>query len=322
MRRFILCLFLAVLAASARAQFDTATVLGTVTDPSGAVVARGNVVLHNMATAVEQTAVTDDRGEYRFVDVSIGSYELKVTAQGFQGAAATFELTVGARQRVDVQLKVATVASSVTTTAEATQLETESSERDQVVAAREIAELPLNGREYSQLVELTAGVVPSPAELGTNYTQREGSFDINGLRSVYNNYLLDGLDNNFYGTSNQGFSNQVVQLSPDAVAEFQVVTNNMSAEYGRAGGATINVVTRFGTNRAARTGVGVSRNTDMNASGFFLPERRRQTGAAPEPVRRHAGRSDQEGQVVLLHRLRGFSAIELLDANFYAADMQ
>ncbi len=87
-------------------------------------------------------------------------------------------------------------------------METESSERGQVVNAREIAELPLNGREYSQLVELTAGVVPSPAELGTNYTQREGSFDINGLRSVYNNYLLDGLDNNFYGTSNQGFSNR------------------------------------------------------------------------------------------------------------------
>ena len=173
MRRFVLCFLLAVLAASARAQFDTATVLGTVTDPSGAVVAQGNVVLHNMATAVEQTAVTDDRGEYRFVDVSIGSYELKVTAQGFQGAAAKFELTVGASQRVDVQLKVATVASSVTTTAEATQLETESSERGQVVAAREIATMPLNGREYSQLVELTAGVVPSPAELGTNYTQRE-----------------------------------------------------------------------------------------------------------------------------------------------------
>jgi hypothetical protein len=271
MRGIAIGFILVVLAASARAQFDTATVLGTVTDPSGAVVAHGNVVLHNTATAVEQTAVTDDRGEFRFVDISIGSYELKVTAQGFQGATAKFELTVGARQRVDVQLKVASATSSVTATAEATQLETESSERDQVVSDREIAELPLNGREYSQLVELTAGVVPSPAELGTNYTQREGSFDINGLRSVYNNYLLDGLDNNFYGTSNQGFSNQVVQLSPDAVAEFQVVTNNMSAEYGRAGGATINVVTRFGTNQLHGRLWEFNRNTDMNAAGFFLP---------------------------------------------------
>src|SRR5208282_5728242 len=163
MRRFVLCFLLAVLAASARAQFDTATVLGTVNDPSGAVVAHGNVVLRNTATAAEQTVLTDDRGEFRFVDVSIGSYELKVTAQGFQAAAARFELTVGAHQRVDVQLKLATVSSSVTATAEAAQLETDSSEHGQVVAAREIAALPLNGRNYSQLVELSTGVVPSPS---------------------------------------------------------------------------------------------------------------------------------------------------------------
>src|ERR1039458_3145375 len=84
MRRFAICFLLMVLAASARAQFDTATVLGTVTDPSGAVVAHSNVVLRNTATAAEQTAASDDRGEFRFVDVTIGTYELRVTAQGFQ----------------------------------------------------------------------------------------------------------------------------------------------------------------------------------------------------------------------------------------------
>ncbi len=139
MRRIAICFLLLVLVASARAQFDTATVLGTVTDPSGAVVAHCNVVLHNTATAAEQTAASDDRGEFRFVDVSIGPYELRVTAQGFQSAAAKFDLTVGAQQRVDVPLKVATVSSSVTATAEAAQLETDSSEHGQVVAAREIA---------------------------------------------------------------------------------------------------------------------------------------------------------------------------------------
>lgn len=272
MRRLAVVVLFVALAASARAQFDTATVLGTVTDPTGAVVANGQVALHNTATDALLTTATDDHGEFRFVDVSVGAYELKVTAQGFQPTAAKFDLTVGARQRVDVQLHVATVATAVTATAEASQLETESSERGQVVDEREIAELPLNGREYSQLVELTTGVVPSPSELGTNYTQREGSFDVNGLRSVFNNYLLDGLDNNFYGTSNQGFSNQVVQLSPDAVAEFQVVTNNMSAEYGRSGGATINVVTRYGTNQLHGRVWEFVRNTDLDASGFFLPD--------------------------------------------------
>jgi len=272
MRRILVFVLLVVMAASARAQFDTATVLGTVTDPSGAVVPNSQVALHNTATGALATVSTDERGEFRFVDVSIGSYELKVAVQGFQPAVARFELTVGARQRVDVSLRLATAAASVTATAEATQLETESSERGQVVNEREIAELPLNGRQYSQLVQLTAGVVPSPNQLGTGYTQREGSFNVNGLRSVFNNYLLDGLDNNQYGTSNQGFSNQVVQLSPDAVAEFQVVTNNMSAEYGRSGGAAINVVTQYGTNKLHGRAWEFLRNTKLDAAGFFKPD--------------------------------------------------
>ena len=271
MRRLAVFVLFVVFAICARAQFDTATVLGTVTDPSGAVVPHAQVALRNTATGTLATATSDDRGEFRFVDISIGPYELKVTAPGFQSASAKFELTVGAHQRVDIPLKLGKAETTVTTTANVTQLETESSERGQVVNEREIAELPLNGRQYSQLVELTAGVVPSPSELSTGYGQREGSFDINGLRSVFNNYMLDGLDNNFYGTSNQGFSNQVVQLSPDAVAEFQVVTNNMSAEFGRSGGATINVVTRYGTNEFHGRAWEFLRNTALDASGFFLP---------------------------------------------------
>ncbi|MGA3011105.1 MAG: carboxypeptidase regulatory-like domain-containing protein [Terracidiphilus sp.] len=272
MRRLAVFVFFVMLAAGVRAQFDTATVLGIVTDPSGAVVSHSQVALRNTATGALSTAASDDRGEFRFIDIPIGPYELKVTATGFQVATAKFELTVGAHQRVDVPLRVGSATTSVTTTAEATQLETESSERGQVVNEREIAELPLNGREYSQLVELTAGVVPTQNQLSEGYGQREGSFSINGLRSVFNNYMLDGLDNNMYGTSNQGFSNQVVQLSPDAVAEFQVVTNNTSAEYGRSGGATINVVTRYGTNELHGRAWEFVRNTDFDATGFFKPD--------------------------------------------------
>jgi hypothetical protein len=272
MRRFIAFVLFVVLAASAKAQFDAATVLGTVTDPSGAVVSRSQVVLRNTATATAQTAVTDDQGQFRFIDVPVGPYRLEVAAQGFQPSAASFELTVGARQRVDVQLHLAGVASTVTAMAEAAQLETESSEHGQVVADREIAELPLNGREYSQLVALSTGVVPSPSQTTVGYDQREGSFNVNGLRSTFNNFLLDGLDNNEYGTSNQGFSNQVVQLPPDSVAEFQVVTNNMGAEYGHSGGATINVVTRYGTNQFHGRAWEFLRNTELNATGFFKPD--------------------------------------------------
>jgi hypothetical protein len=272
MRRLIVFLLFVVLAASGKAQFDAATVLGTVTDPSGAVVSHSQVVLRNTATDTAQTAVTDQQGQFRFVDVPIGPYRLEVAAAGFQPSAASFELSVGARQRVDVQLHVAGVASTVTATAEAAQLETESSEHGQVVADREIAELPLNGREYSQLVELATGVVPSPSQLASGDDQREGSFNVNGLRSTFNNFLLDGLDNNQYGTSNQGFSNQVVQLSPDAIAEFQVVVNNTSAEYGHSGGATINAVTRYGTSQFHGRAWEFLRNTALDATGFFKPD--------------------------------------------------
>jgi len=272
MRRYLTFLLLCVFAAGVKAQFDAATVLGTVTDPTGAVVAHCGVVLQNTATAVEQKAVTDDQGQYRFVGVPIGRYRLQVSAQGFETAEAIFELQVGARQRVDVKLKVAATSTSVTTTAEAAQLETDSSEHGQVVAAREIAELPLNGRNYSQLVEMSTGVIPSPSNLSDSYGAREGAFIVNGLRSVYTNYLLDGVDNNFYGTSNQGFSNEVVQLAPDSVAEFRVVTNNESAEFGRAGGATINVVTKYGTNDWHGGVWEYLRNTKLDAEGFFKPD--------------------------------------------------
>ena len=112
----------------------------------------------------------------------------------------------------------------------------------------------------------------SALNTGSASTVREGSFNINGLRSTFNNFLLDGIDNNAYGTSNQGFSNQVMQPSPDAVAEFKVVTNNMSAEYGRSAGGTINVAYRSGTNRVQRRRRGSSSATpDLNATGFFKP---------------------------------------------------
>ncbi|HXG57328.1 MAG TPA: hypothetical protein VNJ03_18250, partial [Vicinamibacterales bacterium] len=106
---------------------------------------------------------------------------------------------------------------------------------------------------------------------GSGSTVREGSFNVNGLRSTFNNFLLDGIDNNAYGTSNQGFSNQVMQPSPDAVAEFRVVTNNMSAEYGRSAGGTINVSYRSGTNRFTGAAWEFFRDTDLNATGFFKP---------------------------------------------------
>ena len=135
-------------------------------------------------------------------------------------------------------------------------LQTDSSDRSQVITGEQTKALPLNGREYSALALLSPGVRPSAIDTG-GFTPREGSFNVNGLRSTFNNFLIDGVDNNAYGTSNQGFSNQVMQPAPDAVGEFKVVTNNMSAEYGRSAGATINVAYASGTNTFRGSAVGI-----------------------------------------------------------------
>src|SRR5262249_51634375 len=173
--------------------------------------------------------------------------------------------------RVDLTLSVAKANESVEVSATPVLLETDSSQRGQIISKTQAVELPLNGREYSQLVLLTSGVRQSAVGTGSISTNREGSFNINGLRSMFNNYLLDGLDNNANGTSNQGFSNQVVQPSPDSMAEFQVVTNNESAEYGRGAGATINVAYASGTNKLHFTAYEFLRNAAFNAIGFFKP---------------------------------------------------
>ena len=222
------------LALPAAAQFDAAEVLGTVRDKTDSVVASATVTLTNQDTGIRATTITGADGHYAFSNVKIGVYSISAEAQGFSRAEAKdVTVNVNARQRVDLTLQVGTVTETVEVTGAASILQTDSSERGQVVAQRSIVELPLNGRAYSDLALLTTGVLKSPSA-----ASREGSFVVNGLRSVFNNYLLDGIDNNAYGTSNQGFANQVAQPAPDAVAEFKVITNNYSAEYGRSGGAT------------------------------------------------------------------------------------
>src|SRR5260370_16514008 len=104
-----------------------------------------------------------------------------------------------------------------------------------------------------------------------NSLVRAGSYNVNGQRSMFNNLLLDGLDNNAYGESNQGFDNQIIAVPPDSVAQFQVVTDNESAEYGRSSGATINVASQSGTNRFHATAYEFIRNTNLNAAAFFKP---------------------------------------------------
>lgn len=131
-------------------------------------------------------------------------------------------------------LQIGEVTQTVEVNAAASIIEQESSERDQVIGQEDVQNLPLNGRDSASLALLAPGVRNSYA-----LSKLEASFNVNGLRSQFNNFTLDGVDNNAYSTSNQGLSNQVVQLSPDALQEFSVITNTYSAEYGHVGGAVI-----------------------------------------------------------------------------------
>ena len=267
-----LCLFLVCLFCSrlTYAQFDTAVVLGTVKDQSGAVVAGASVVLTNVAKDVSVKVASDTNGNYQFPSVQIGEYRVGVTMAGFADASSVpFSVQIGARQRVDMQMKLGSQSQEVTVSGSAALLETDSSDRGQVIAAKELVNLPLNGRAYADLTLLVPGVRKSLIEDGS-VTSRDGSYNVNGMRSNANNFLLDGLDNNAYQEANQGYSNQAIIPSPDALQEFRVQTDNYAAEFGRAGGAIINVSFRSGTNQFHGVAYDYLRNTDLNASGPFL----------------------------------------------------
>ena len=270
--RSFLTVLLLLLAGPAWAQFDAGSVLGTVRDESGGVLPGVTVTLRNTDTGITATRATDERGNYEFPTVRVGTYTVTSELEGFSTREVTgLKLEIGARLRVDVEFRVGALSEAVSVTGAAPLLQTDSSQRGQVITGEQTRALPLNGREYSSLALLTTGVRLSAFNNGSSNTPREGSFNVNGLRSTFNNFLIDGVDNNAYGTSNQGFSNQVMQPPPDAVGEFKVVTNNSSAEYGRAAGATINVAYRSGTNAFHGAGWEFVRDTKMNATGFFLP---------------------------------------------------
>lgn len=248
-------------------QFETATVVGVVKDSTGAVVPGAKVTLTNTQTGVTAERISDANGNYEFFNVRIGAYLIAAEKAGFSVALVdNVQVTVGARQRVDLSMAVGQLSETVEVSARAVLLQTDSSDRSQIITAEQTRALPLNGREYSALTLLSPGARQS--SIGAS---REASFNINGLRSTFNNFLIDGVDNNAYGTSNQGFSNQVMQPPPDAVGEIKVVTNNMSAEYGRSAGATVNVAYASGTNTFRGSAWEFARRTDFNATGAFRP---------------------------------------------------
>ena len=266
--------FFATSSPRAAAQYEDGSLIGTIRDASGAVVNNATITVTNINTGISTSVGSNASGDYEAPSLRVGVYTIRAEAPGFAPSIAE-NITVGVagRQRIDLTLKVGEAsATTVEVSGVSLQLETETSERGLTVSEYQTESLPLVSRNYSDLLALVTGSRQAPTAATTTAVTslvRQGSYNVNGQRSMFNNYLLDGMDNNAYGESNQGFDNQIIQPSPDAIAQFQVVTNNESAEYGRSSGATINVASLSGTNNFHATLYEFLRNTDLNAFGYI-----------------------------------------------------
>ncbi len=281
---FLVGLLVALSGMKARAQYENGGLIGTIHDATGAVVANATVTVTNVNTGIAAKVTTNASGDYEVPSLRVGTYGITAEAPGFAPAEATnISIVVGGRSRIDLTLKVGQAnATTVEVSDVALQVETDTSERGQTISGYQTEALPLVSRNFSDLLALVTGSRQAPTAATTSSISslvREGAYNVNGQRSMFNNYLLDGMDNNAYGESNQGFDNQVIAIAPDSVAQFNVVTNNESAEYGRSSGATVNVASASGTNSFHATLYEFIRNTDLNAAGFFKPNVVSNTGA-------------------------------------------
>jgi hypothetical protein len=198
MRAIILLIGFCATASLALAQSETSEVLGTVHDPAGAVVAGATVTLTNTGTGIAVKTTTNDSGDFDFLNVKVGPYEVAVEHQGFSKFTTQLRVEVDVRQRVDAALQVGSITDTIVVNEAAPSLDTDSSERGQIINTAAVGELPLNGRNYAELALLSTNAIKSPMAVAFSPTgtPREGAFNVNGMRSTYNSFLLDGADNN------------------------------------------------------------------------------------------------------------------------------
>ncbi len=264
-----LTVFLSLAASAALAQRDAASLVGQVLDISGATIAGAQVSAQNVGTGFTYQVQSSANGEWTISPVRIGTYKMTIAVKGFKTAEVdAVTLDVQQRQRVDVKLEPGSVTETITVQETAPLLETDTSERGQVINGRTMIGLPLNGRNPVQLAQLTAGVTVS--EPGARDESGYG-FSANGARSLENNFLLDGIDNNSNLPDLLNETNYVVMPSVDALQEFKVETDSYNAEFGRATGAIVNATLKSGTNQFHGVLYEFLRNQHLDARNFFDP---------------------------------------------------
>src|SRR6266850_7277050 len=255
-------------AAPIRAQVDAGTILGTVSDASGGTVHGATVTLTNEGTNAALSTTTGSDGTYKFTPVKIGTYKLTATIQGFSTVTQrNVTVSVGQDVVVDFTLKPGSVSETVEVASSLPVLETQDASVGQVIDSRNVDSLPLNGRNFTILAQLAAGVNTPQAD--TRGNAASGAFAANGLRPAQNNYLLDGIDNNSDTVDFLNGTNFVVLPPVDAIQEFKVQTTGFSAEYGRSGAAVLNATMKSGTNQFHGDVWEFFRNDKLDAADYF-----------------------------------------------------
>jgi len=247
----------------------TASISGRVTDASGAAIPDAPVTIKNTATSATQTVTTDAQGRYLVPDLPIGPYEVTASKAGFQNAVRSgVTLTVGSAPVLDFQLKVGQATQTVNVSAEAAQVQTTTAAVSSLVNQTQMRELPLNGRDFEQLILLAPGVATYPEGGSSALTSVANAYSISGTRPEGYANTLDGEDVLNWWQRNAGANVTGTSLGIEGIAEFQTLTNTYGAQYGGNGGA-INAVSKSGTNEFHGSVYEFFRNSALDSRGFF-----------------------------------------------------
>src|SRR5580704_13641956 len=271
---FVALVFVMLTSIRVYAQVSGATMTGTVSYASGAVIPNARVSIKNVATSEARAVTTGAAGFYSAPNLLPGSYEITVTAPGFSTEVRSgVTLTVGAQQLLNITMKVGQVSEKVQVTGEATVVQLATSDISGVVGQTTVVELPLNGRSWTDLATLQPGVAAVETQFASNSSSRGNrgfgaQVSISGARPAQNNYRLDGASINDYSNSGPG---SVIggNLGVDAIQEFSVLTSNSSAEYGKSSGGVVNAITKSGTNQFHGVVYEFLRNSALDARNFF-----------------------------------------------------
>ncbi len=266
--RFLFVLLVAIIAFSASTFAQQTTIVGTVTDPSGAAVPNVAVTVTNVDTGAARTFPTNDSGQFAAVDLQVGHYVVKAEAKGFKVAEQKdIVLTIGARIRVDFQMQLGAAQETVTVEANAVQVQTDSGERSNLITDQQMSQIAVNGRSIYQLAALTPGASSQINNYVNTPVGGDASVEFNGMRQNHNIYLLDGGEDDDRG----GAGGMSIAPSSDAIQEFRALTSNYSADYGLSSAGTMTMVLKSGTSQFHASAWEFNRNDYFDAQNYFVP---------------------------------------------------